>query len=92
MYEAVKNINKMRPKQPLVIKFDVGLTTNGETKKKIIAKYFNDKFWKDAEPMLNYQTTVMSNPFTSDEIKKVVPKMKINKSPGYNEIPVEPIM
>ena len=34
MYEAVKNINKMRPKQPLVIKFDVGLTTNGETKKK----------------------------------------------------------
>ena len=34
----------------------------------------------------------MSNPFTSDEIKKVVSKMKINKSPGCNEIPVEPIM
>ena len=44
MYEAVKNINKMRPKQPLVINPDKGLTANGETQTKIIAKYFNDKF------------------------------------------------
>ena len=53
MYEAVKNINKMRPKQPLVIKSDKGLTTNFETQTKIIAKYFNDIFWKDAKPMLD---------------------------------------
>ena len=35
MYEAVKNINKMRPKQPLVIKSEKGLTTNGEKQTKI---------------------------------------------------------
>ena len=31
----------------------------------------------------------MSNPFTSDEIKKAVSKMKTSKSPGCDEIPVE---
>ena len=51
MHEAVKNINQMRPKQLLVIKSDEGLTTNDETQTKIIAKYFTEIFWKDAEPM-----------------------------------------
>ena len=92
MYEAVKNINKMRPKQSLVINSDEGLTSNGETQTKIIAKYFNDIFWKDAEPISDLRPTVMSNPFTSDEIKKAVSKMKMNKSPGCDEIPVELIM
>ena len=44
MYEAVKNINKMKPKQLLVIKSDEGLTENGATQTKIIAKYFTDIF------------------------------------------------
>ena len=80
MYEAVKNINKMRPKQPLVIKSDEEPTTNCETQTKIIAKYFNDIFWKDGEPMPNLQPTVMSNPFISDEIKKALSKMEIKNS------------
>ena len=82
----------MRPKQPLVIKSDEGLTTNGETQTKIIAKYFSDIFWKDDKPMPDLRPTVMSNPFTSDEIKKAMSKMKMNKSPGCDEIPVELIM
>ena len=90
--KQLKNINKMRPKQPLVIKSDEGLTTNGNTQIKIIAKYFNDIFWKDAQPMSNLRLTVMPNPFTSDEIKKAVSKMKMNKSPGCDEITVELIM
>ena len=92
MYEAVKNINKMRSKQSLVIKSDEGLTSNGETQTKIIAKFFNDIFWKNAEPITDLRPTVMSNPFTSDEIKKAMSKMKMNKSPGCNKIPVELIM
>ena len=82
MYESVKKINKMRPKYPLVIKSDERLTTNGETQTKIIAKYFNDIFRKDTKPTPDLRPTVMCNPFTSDEIKKAVSKMKINKSPG----------
>ena len=92
MYEVVKNINKMRTKQPLVIKSDKGLKINGETQTKIIEKYFNDIFWKDAESMPDLRTTVMSDPFTSVQIKKVVSKMKMNKSPGCDEILVELIM
>ena len=80
MYEAVKNIKKMRPKQPLVIKSDEELTTNCETQTKIIANYFNDIFWKDGEPIPNLRPTVMSNPFTSDEIKKALSKMKMKIS------------
>ena len=90
--KQLKNINKMRPKQPLVIKFDEGLTTNGNTQIKIIAKYFSDIFWKDSQPMSNLRLTVMPNPFTSDEIINAVSKMKMNKSPGCDEIPVELIM
>ena len=31
----------------------------------------------------------MTIPFTGNEIRKVIPKMKPNKSPGCDEIPVE---
>ena len=51
MCGAVKNVNKMRPRQPLVIKSDEGLTRNCETQTGTIAKYFTDIFWKDAKPM-----------------------------------------
>ena len=80
MYEAVKNIKKMRPKQPLVIKSDKELPTNCETQTKIIAKYFNGIFWKDGELMPNLRPTVMSDPFTLDEIKKALSKMKMKIS------------
>ena len=63
-----------------------------ENQIKIIAKHFIDIFWKDAELMPDLRPTVMSNSFTSGEIKKVVSKMKMNKSPGYNEIPTDLIM
>ena len=82
----------MRPKQPLVIKSDEGLTANGETQTKTIAKYFTDIFWEYAEPMPDLRPIEMSNPFTSDEIKKAMSKMKLNKSPGCDEIPVELIV
>ena len=72
----------MQPKQPLVIKPDQGLTLNGETQTKIIVKYFNDIFWKDAESMPDLQPTVMSNPFTSDKLKEAESKIKMNKYPG----------
>ena len=54
MYEAVININKMWSKQPVVIKSDEG-QTKGKTQTKIIAKYFNDIFWKDVELMPDLQ-------------------------------------
>ena len=93
MYEVVKNINKMGPKQPIVIKSNKeGLTTNGETQAKAIAKYFTDIFWKDVKVMPDLQPTEMSNTFTSDEIKKAMSKMKMNKSPGCDEILIELIM
>ena len=82
----------MRPKHPLVIKSDEGLTANGERQTKTIAKYFTDIFWEDAERMPDLRPIEMSNPFTSDKIQKAMSKMKLNKSPGCDEIPVELIV
>ena len=42
--------------------------------------------------MPDLRPTEMSNPFTSDKIKKAVSNMKMNKSPGCDEMPVELIM
>lgn len=89
MYDVVKLINKMKPKQPLLITSEEGQTTNEEEQSNIIAKYFKNVFYKNAELMPNLQPTPMSKPFTSSEIKTAVSKLKTNKSPGCDEIPVE---
>ena len=92
MYEAVKNINKMRSKQPSVKKSNEGLITNSETQTKTIPKYFTDIFWKDATRILDPRPTEMPIVFTSVEIEKAVSKMKINKSPGFDVIMIELIV
>ena len=92
MYEAVKNINKMRSKQPSVKKSNEGLITNSETQTKTIPKYFTDIFWKDAARILDPRPTEMPIVFTSVEIEKAVSKMKINKSPGFDVIMIELIV
>ena len=42
--------------------------------------------------MPDLQPTVMSNSFTSDKLKKAESKIKMNKYPGWDEIPVQLIM
>jgi len=85
MYEAVKNINRMEPQQPLLIRGENGLTTNSTEQAKIVAEHFRNTFFKNAEPMDNIPETPIRTPFTVIEINKAVNKIK-NKNPGYDEI------
>ena len=48
MYKAVKNINKLIPKQHLLLQNGEGLTANEKEQTKIIAKYFKSIFYKNA--------------------------------------------
>ena len=90
MYEAVKQINKLTPQSPLLIQGKNGtLTINPQEKVEIIAKYFKDVFYKNAEPMPEIEPIPMKNPLTPNEIQKAVQKMKSNKSPGCDQISVE---
>jgi len=72
MYEAFKNINRMKPQQPLLIQGENGLTANPTEQAKIIAEHFRNTFFKNAED--NIPETPMGIPFTAIEISKAVNK------------------
>ena len=44
MYEAVKKIKRLAPKEKLIIKTKEGLTSNEKKQSEIIAKYFKNIF------------------------------------------------
>ena len=86
MYEAVKKIKRLAPKEKLIIKRKEGLTSNEKKQSEIIAKYFENIFYTNGTPMQNVLPTPMSALFTSSEIRKLVWTLKNNKSPGMDQI------
>ena len=92
IYEAVKQINKIRPKTPLVVSSKDGQTTDEQEQSRIVSNYFKNIFHKGAELMPGLQPIPMATPFTAVEVKKAVSKLKDKKSPGCDDISVELIM
>ena len=80
MFEAVKKIKRLTPKEKLIIKTKGGLTSNEKKQSEIIAKYFEEICCTDATPVQNVLATPMSTLFTSSEIRKAVRTLKNNKS------------
>ena len=72
-----------------MIKRKNSLTTNPAEQSKIIAEYFKETFCKNKQPRAIIPTTRMTISLTANEIRKAIAKMKPNKSPGCDEIPVE---
>ena len=89
IYEAVKKIKRLAPKEKLIIKTKEGLTSNEKMQSEIVAKYFKNIFYTNATPVQNVLPTPMSTLFTSSEIRKWVWTLKNNKSPGMDQIDVE---
>ena len=89
MYEAVKKIKRLAPKEKLIIKTKERPTLNEKEQSEIIAKYFKNFFYTNAKPMQNVLPTPMSTLFTSSEIRKAVWTLKNNKSPRMDQINVE---
>ena len=68
-YEAVRNINKIKPQKSLLNKKDHGQTWEEKKQVKLIAKYFKESFHKDSESMPVLILMSMKIPFTIKEIK-----------------------
>ena len=81
-----KKINHLRPPQKLSIKRKNGLTANPAEQSKIIAEYFQEIFYKNKQPRTIIPPTRMTVPFTANQIRKAISKMKPKKGPGCDEI------
>ena len=60
MYQAVKNIQKLKPHEHLLIKGENGLTADPSEQCEIIAKYFKNVFFKNKEQPLVTPPTPMT--------------------------------
>ena len=90
MFSVVKNLKRMKPQKPLLIKTKGGLSTSDEKEQaNIIAEHFKKIFFKNAETYPNITPVPMSQPFTKEEVKEAVKGMKNGKSPGIDEVNVE---
>ena len=88
-YKAIKELKRLKPKTPLLIESEHGLTANEERQCRIIADHFRNQFLKGAENVPLKSPTSMSTPFTAEEVKKAVMKMKNGTSPGVDNITPE---
>ena len=90
-FEAMREIKAMKPKKPLIIKDpdSQNIIGNKSEQTKIITNHFKNQFYKQAPPIPNIQPKPMRKPFTSEEIKKAVKRLKNNKSPGADNVKAE---
>ena len=65
MYEAVKNINRLVPKEKLIIQPKDGPNSNEKKQSETIAKYFENIFCTNPAPMQDSSPTPRLTPFTS---------------------------
>ena len=56
-----------------------GLTANAAEQSKIIAEYFKETLYKNKQPRTIIPPTRMTIPFTTNEIRKAISKMKPKK-------------
>ena len=89
MYELVKKINQLKPKEKLLIKTEKGLTNNPKKQAEIIAKYFKSIFWKNTDKILAISPIPMEIPFSANEVKDAANILKSNRSPGSDNISIE---
>ena len=92
MYAAIKEIQKKKKKEPLLIDTGNGITTNEKTQVEIITKFYKEQFNQlNINGILNAEPCEMSIPFTREEIEKAVKKLGNNKSAGIDGIKGEHI-
>ena len=90
MYKAVRNLQRMKKKEPLLIKTEDGLTTDTDEQVKVISEFFKQMFTSaEACEIEAIPPTPMTIPFTEQEIHKAVKSLKNGKSPGIDNITAE---
>ena len=89
MFKAIKDLNKMKSKTPLLIKTENGYTANEQDQTKLIAKYFEKQFYKNRSPLPNIPPKEMKIPFNNEEIQIAINQLQNNKSAGRDNVKAE---
>jgi hypothetical protein len=90
MYKAIRNINRQKPKESLLVEKENGTTSNEEEVVEIITDFFRKTFNQENQtPILNIKPTEMKVPFTEEEVDKAIKSLKNEKSAGTDEITAE---
>ena len=92
MFQVIKEIQRHKPKIPLLIKTETGrFTINEKEQAEIIAAHFNKQFIKNTQVLskIHSQPTSINQPFTTEEIKKAIRSLRNNRSAGDDQIKVE---
>ena len=92
MYKAIRNICRDKPKSPLLIAGEDGVTCDEKTATEKITSYFKQMFSKENQAeMSEIKPTEMNIPFDEEEVAEAIDSLKNNKSAGVDEIYAEQI-
>ena len=70
MFKAVRGLNQIKQKQPLLIETENGVTSNQKEQVRIVTIFFKEFFNNPEMPrLLNIPPSKMNKPFTTEEIK-----------------------
>ena len=92
MFQVRKEIQRQKPKIPLLTKTETGgLTINEKEQAESIAAHFKKQFSKNTQVLnkIHSQPTAMNQPFTAEEIKSAIRSLKNNRSVGDDQIKAE---
>ena len=90
MFQAIKHMQRCKPKAKLLIKTKEGnLTAEENDQAELIAQHFKNQFFKYETNTIEITPLPMSVPFTCDEIQRAVKTLKNNKSAGIDGIKAE---
>ena len=92
MFRVINEIQRQKPKMPLLIKTKTGgFTINEKEQAEIIAAHFKKQFSKNTQVLnkIHSQPTAMNQPFTAEEIKSTIRSLRNNRSAGDDQIKAE---
>ena len=89
-YKAIKELKRMKKIDPLTLENEEGeMVTTEEEQIKIVTAYFKKMLAPETEERKTYKPSKIRRPFTADEIRKIVKKLKNGKSAGIDKLEVE---
>lgn len=90
MFKVLRKINRQKPKEKLFLRENSNIIQNENVINTKITEHFKDIFYnQNTEILTEIKPEKMKTPFSTDEIKNAVRKLKTNKSPGSDEITAE---
>ena len=92
IFRVIKEIQRQKPKIPLLIKTETGgFTINEKEQANIIAAHFKKQFSKNTQVLnkIYSQPTAMNQPFTAEEIKIAIKSLLNNRGAGDDHIKTE---